>query len=251
MAISTRQELIDYCLRRLGDPVIEINVDDQQVEDRIDDAIIKFRDYHSEGTARIYHFHQVTANDVTNKYITVPNTVIYVNKMFPVDNSFINSTNMFSFQYQFALSDYHELSTFGAGSFAYYDQMRQYLSMLDMKLNGTPQITFTRRQNRIYIWGDFADQDIKAGDYIAFEVYQVVDEQQFPDVYNTTFLKDYATALIKRQWGQNMSKFEGMQLPGGVTISGRTILEEANQEIEQLVEKMRLEHEMPPDFFVG
>lgn len=251
MAIASRQDLIDYCFRRLGDPVIEINVDDQQVEDRIDDAIIKFQEFHSDGTDRVYHFHQVTTQDVANEYITIPDNILYVAKMFPVDSSFINSTNMFSFQYQFALSDYHELTTFGAGSMAYYEQMRQYMSMLDMKLNGTPQITFSRRKNRIYIWGDFQDQSIEAGDYIAFEVYEIVDPTQHTSVYNDTFLKDYSTALIKQQWGQNMSKFEGMQLPGGVVINGRQILEDANAEIEKLLEDLRLTYETPTDFFIG
>lgn len=250
MAVTTRQQLIDYCLRKLGAPVLEINVADEQIEDRIDDTLIKFRDYHNEGTARVYHFHQITTADVNNGYITLPSNIIYVTKLFPVESSFISSSNMFSLTYQIAQSDMHHFSTLSA-DLAYYEQLQQYMSLLDMKLNGTPQTTFSRRMNRLYIWGDFVDKDLVADDYVCLEVYQEVDPTTFGEVYNNTFVKEYATALIKRQWGQNMSKFEGMQLPGGVTISGRAILEDANQEIEAITEKMRLEHEMPPDFFIG
>lgn len=249
--ISTRQGLIDYCLRRLGAPVIEINVDDDQVEDKVDDAIQLYREFHSDATYRNYLAYQITADDVTNEYIPIPNDVLSVVRMFPVSSSFINSTNMFSFRYQFALSDYHSLARMGGGGIAYYEQMRQYLNMIDIKLNGAPIVNFSRRQNRLYIWGDFENEDLKEGDYVALETYEVIDPETHTSVYDDMFLKDYTTALIKQQWGMNMSKFEGMQLPGGVTISGRQILEDANSELEQLRERMRLEYEAPPEFFVG
>lgn len=249
--ITTRQGLIDYCLRRLGEPVLEINVDVDQIEDKVDDALQYYQEFHSDATYRNYLVHEITADDVTNGYIPISSSVIFVSSLFPVDSSFINSTNMFSFKYQFALSDYHTLADIGGGGLSYYEQMRQYLSLLDMKLNGTPQVTFSRRQNRLYIWGDFEDGDLKAGDYVVAEVYSIVDPSSFTSIYNDMFMKDYTTALIKEQWGQNMSKFEGMQLPGGVTISGRQILEDAKTEIEALRERVRLEQELPPDFFVG
>ena len=248
--ITTRQQLIDYALRRLGDPVIEINVDQDQIEDKVDDAFQVYQEFHGDATFRNYYVHQLTSSDVSNGYIAIPSSVLYVTKLFPVDSSFLNSTNMFSFQYQFAMSDLWSMGGF-AGDLAYYEQMRQYLEMLDMKLNGTPQVNFARRQNRLYIMGDFADGDLKANEYVVAEVYQIVDPASFSSVYNDMFMKDYTNALIKEQWGQNMSKFEGMQLPGGVTISGRQILEEAKQELKDLVEKMRLEQELPPEFFVG
>jgi len=250
MAVTTRAGLKNYCLRKLGDPVIEINVDDDQVEDRIDEAIETFQEFHNEATFRNYVGYQLTSTDVANGYITIADSIIQVTKLFPVDSSFINSTNMFSFKYQFAMSDFHTLADF-SGGLSYYEQMREYLSLIDMTLNGTPQVTFSRRQNRLYIWGDFVDGDLKTGDYICFECYQLVDPSAHSSVYNNIFLKEYATVLIKEQWGQNMSKFEGMQLPGGVTINGRQILEDAKAEKETLRERMRLEYEMPPDFLVG
>jgi hypothetical protein len=137
------------------------------------------------------------------------------------------------------------------GDLAYYEQMQQYLSLLDMKLNGTPQVEFSRKQNRLYIFGEFASEDIKAGDYLVYEVQKLVDPASFSAIYNDMWLKEYSTALIKQQWGQNLIKFEGMQLPGGVTLNGRQIYDDATADLERLREKLRLEHESPIDFFVG
>ena len=120
-----------------------------------------------------------------------------------------------------------------------------------MKLNGTPQVQFVRKQNRLYIFGDFADNDLEAGDYVVAEVYQIIDPDTHTSIYNDKWLKEYTTALIKRQWGQNLIKFEGMQLPGGVMLNGRQLFDDANTEIERLREVIRLEHELPPDFYMG
>lgn len=249
--VTTRQGLIDHCLRRLGEPVVEVNVDEDQLEDKVDDAIQLYQEFHSDATFRTYYEYQLTGDDITNKYITLPTNILYVTKMLPVSSMIVNSTNMFSFQYQFAMSDYHQLSDVGAGGLAYYDQMRQYLELIDMKVNGLPLISFARRQNRLYIWSDIEDGTLKSGQYIAIECYQTVDPTAYTNVYNDMFIKDYTTALIKEQWGQNMSKFEGMQLPGGVTISGARYIEEGREEQERIRERMRLEQEVPPDFFVG
>lgn len=248
--ISTRQGLIDYCLRRLGDPVIEINVDIDQIEDKVDDAIQLYQEYHEEGTKRIFLQHQITQTDVDNEYIPISSDILFVSRVLPIDSSFINSSNMFSFKYQFALSDFHDLPGM-SGGLQYYEQVRQYMSLLDMKLNGTPQYTFSRRENRLYIFGDFADEDLKVGEYVVVEVYQTIDPESNTSVYNDMWLKDYTTALIKHQWGMNMSKFDGMQLPGGVTINGRQILEDATSEIELLRERLRSEFETPPGFIVA
>lgn len=248
--LTSRQNLIDYCLRQLGDPVIEINVDDDQVEDRVDDALQVYQEFHGDATLRTYLKHQVTDSDVANGYIPVSDSIIFVSHLFPIDTAFSSSQNMFSFKYQMMLNDMTGLATW-SGDMAYYEQMNQYLSLLDMKLNGTPQISFARRQNRLYIWGDFADEDIQSGDYVVAEVYQIIDPDTHTSIWNDMFLKDYTTALIKKQWGQNMSKFDGVQLPGGVTINGRQLLEDANQEIETLRERLRLEQELPLDFYVG
>lgn len=261
--ISTREQLVDYCLRRLGEPVIEVNVDEDQIDDRIDDALELYREFHSDGSQRMYYEHTLTDIDVANMFITIPSRVLYVTKMFSVSNSFVGSTNMFSFQYQFAMSDFHTLSS--AGGLAYYDQMRSYMELVDMKINGLPIIDFTRRLNKVYIRSDIEDGSLEAGDHICLEVYEVVptpeeientplDSGVVPDastVYNDMFMKDYTTALIKEQWGMNLSKFEGMQLPGGVMINGRQLIDDARAELDTLRERMRLEQEEPPIFLVG
>ena len=247
---NSRATLIDYCKRKLGEPVIEVNVDEDQVEDRVDEALQYYREYHSDATVRTYLKHQITATDVSNEYISLSNNILFVSKMFPLTSSFNNSRNFFDIKYQMMLNDIADLMNF-AGDLAYYEQMQQYLSLLDMKLNGQPQVQFSRRQNRLYIFGDFADEDIKAGDYIVAEVYTVINPNTHTSIFNDMFVKEYTTALIKQQWGTNLIKFEGMQLPGGVILNGRQIYDDATGEIERLRENLRLEQELPPDFFVG
>ena len=247
---NSRATLIEYCKRRLGDPVIEINVDEDQLEDRVDEALQYYREFHSDATVRTYLKHQVTAQDVTNEYITLANNIVFVSKMFPLQSSFQSSRNFFEIKYQMMLNDIADLMNF-AGDLAYYEQMQQYLSLLDMKLNGQPQVQFSRKQNRLYIFGDFQDDDINAGDYIVAEVYTEINDSDHTSIFNDMFLKEYTTALIKQQWGQNLIKFEGMQLPGGVILNGRQIYDDATGEIETLRQRVRDEHEFPPDFFVG
>ena len=247
---TSRATLIDYCKRRLGDPVIEVNVDEDQLEDRVDEALQVFQEYHSEATVRTYVSYQITADDVTNQYVSVSNDVLFISRMFAIDATFGSSINFFDIKYQMMLNDVADMTSF-LGDLMYYEQMQQHLSILDMKLNGIPQVTFSRRANKLYIHGEWQDGDIKAGDYLVFEVYQTLDPDANTSIYNDKFLKEYATALIKRQWGANLIKFEGMQMPGGVTLNGRQIFEDGMADIERIEEKMRLEQEMPPDFFVG
>ena len=249
-APSSRDTLIEYCLRRLGDPVIEINVDPDQLEDRVDEALQYYQEFHSDATVKTYLKHHVTADDVSNEYISISSNVIFVQKLFPISSSFNNSMNFFDIKYQMMLNDIADLQNF-AGDLAYYDQMQQYLSLLDLKLNGHPQVNFSRRQNRLYIHGDFQDNDIKEDDYVVAEVLQIVDPSTHTTVFDDMWLKSYTTALIKRQWGANLIKFEGMQLPGGVTLNGRQIYDDAQADIEKLEEKVRMEQELPVDFFVG
>ena len=247
---NSRDSLIDYCKRRLGDPVIEINVDEDQLEDRVDEALQYYQEYHSESTLRTYLKHLVTDDDVTNEYIPLSSDITYVSKLFPITSNFSMSRNFFDIKYQMMLNDVADLQNF-AGDLAYYEQLQQYLSLLDMKLNGTPQIQFSRKQNRLYVFGDFQDKDILAGDYVVAEVYKIINPNTHTSIYNDMWLKEYTTSLIKQQWGANLIKFEGMQLPGGVILNGRQIYDDATGEIERLRETIRLEHEMPPDFFVG
>ena len=248
-APSTRQTHIDYCLRRLGDPVIEINVDDDQLEDRVDESLEYFREYHSEALQRTFLKHLVTATDVTNEYITIDSAITQVTKLFSIQTG-TSTTNFFDIKYQMMLNDMTDIHG-TMGNLAYYDMMQQYLGTIDMMLNGTPQTTFVRKQNRLYIHGDFADGDIVAGKYLVAEVYKEINDSDYTTVWNDLWLKEYTTALFKQQWGQNLIKFDGMVLPGGVTLNGRQIYDDASQDILALRERIRLEHEMPADFFIG
>jgi hypothetical protein len=245
---STRQELIDYCLRTLGAPVLEINVDDDQIEDRIDEALQFYQEYHSDAIIKVYYKHQITSSDVTNKYVILPDSITTVQRILPMgDNSKIN---MFDARYQMSLNDVYNLRGGGIGDLSYYAQIQSYRTTLDMMFNGADQVRFNRHMNRLHIdceWG----VDLKENDYIVVDAFEIIDPQTFTDVYNDMFLKRYATALIKRQWGQNLSKFEGMQLPGGVTINAQRILDEAKEEILKTEEEMQLKYEMPPMFYMG
>jgi hypothetical protein len=249
-AVTSRTALKDYCLRRLGYPVIEINVSEDQLEDRIDEALEFWREFHSDAVQRIYLKHQVTDSDVANQYITLPPDVSYVTRVFPVSSTWLASTNMFSFQYQFALSDFHQLSSF-AGNINYYAQMRQYMNLLDMTFNGQPLVTHVRKANKLYIWGDFNDGNITAGEWVVCEIDQFLDPDTYTPVWNDMYLKELTTALFKRQWGNNLKKFEGMQLPGGVIMNGQNIYDEATAELEEIRTRMRSEFENPIDFYVG
>jgi len=248
-APNSRATLIEYSLRRLGAPVIEINVDPDQLEDRLDEALLYYQEYHSDATLRTYLQHQVTAADITNGYIPLNDNVQIVSKLFAIKGE-NGSRNFFDIKYQLHLNDIASMQTF-IGDLAYYEQMMQYISLLDMKLNGSPQVQFSREQRRLYIHGDLKDGDILEGDYIVAEIYEIIDPNTFTSIYNDMWLKKYITALIKEQWGMNLLKFEGMQLPGGVMLNGRQLYEDAQTELERLREDIRLEHEMPPDFFVG
>jgi len=247
---TSRDTLIDYCLRSLGAPVLDINVDEDQIEDRIDEAIQYYQEFHSDATQRGYLKHQLTSTDITNKYITLTTDIQFVSRMFRVSSTFAQTGNMFDIKYQMALNDMWDLTKW-AGDLSYYEQLQQYLSTLDMKLNGSPIVDFVRKQNRLYIHGNIEDEDLKEDDYIVLETYTTIDPDTHTAVYNDLWLKQYCTSLIKKQWGQNLMKFEGMQLPGGVMLNGRQLYDDGTSDIERLRESLRLEHEMPPDFFVG
>ena len=248
--VNSRQGLIDHCLRRLGHPVIEINVDEDQIEDRIDDAIQYYQEYHSDATMKTYYAHQITDSDLSNEYISLPTDTISVVRALPITSSYAASRSFFDVKYQIMLNDMAQMGTY-IGDLAYYEQMQQYISLLDTTLSGAPQVSFRRHLNRLAWYGDTNDGDLKSGDYVVLEMYRTINPAGATAIYNDMFVKDYSTQLIKQQWGANLIKFEGMQLPGGVTLNGRQIYDDATAEIEKLKENMRLEHELPPDFFVG
>jgi len=254
--ISNRNDFRDYVLRRLGYPVIEINVDDDQIEDRIDDGLQLFREYAADGQLRVFQPVLITQAMVDAKSINlntalpaVANRILDVVKVFMIGDSTSN-VNFFDIKYQMRLNDLADLAT-GVGDLAYYEHMQQYLSMIDLKLTGQPQIQFSRHSGTLNIAGDLRDGgDIKVGDYIMLEMF-VEEAESVGGVYNNLFMKNYVTAILKKQWGENISKFEGMTLPGGVTLNGRQLIDDAKEEIEREIEKLRNEYDNPPNFFVG
>ena len=254
--ISNRNDFRDCVLRRLGYPVIEINVDDDQIEDRIDDGLQLFREYAADGQLRVFQPVLITQAMVDAKSIdlntalpAVANRILDVVKVFMIGDSTSN-VNFFDIKYQMRLNDLADLAT-GVGDLAYYEHMQQYLSMIDLKLTGQPQIQFSRHSGTLFIAGDLRDGgDIKVGDYIMLEMF-VEEAESVGGVYNNLFMKNYVTAILKKQWGENISKFEGMTLPGGVTLNGRQLIDDAKEEIEREIEKLRNEYDNPPNFFVG
>lgn len=245
-SVTTREQLKDYCLRRLGSPVIEINVDDDQIEDRIDDAFQFYREYHFDAVEKVYLKHQMTAEDIGNKYITVPDLVVGVERILPFTNR-SDGTNIFSIRYQILLNDLYSLMS---TNLIYYYQVKQELELINQVLVGVKPIRFNRHMNRLYIdmsWPEDAD----VGSWIIVECWRILDPETYRDVYNDMFLKRYCTALIKRQWGENLKKFQGVQLPGGVTINADQIYQDALAEITQIESEMQSRFELPVDFFTG
>lgn len=265
----SRQTLVDYCLRTLGAPVIEINVDDDQLGDRLDEALQFYQEYHGDATIRRFRKYKITAADITNKYITVPDTYITISRVLPF-NSNSAGTGDFNVEYQMMLNGLYDLNK-PVGNLLQYRMTQDHLAMIDQLFDGKDQtVRFNRHINRLYIetrWGT----DLKENDIIVFEGYEIVvpktssttdtygsgsdasatTEPTSTKIYNDMFLKRYLTALIKRQWGTNIKKFDGMQLPGGVTMNGQQIYDEANEEIQKIEEEVQLKYEMPPAFYVG
>ena len=259
--LNSRNDFIDYCLRRLGHPVIEVNIDDEQIEDRINDAIQLFTEYDAEGSTRVYAGMTITQDIIDRGFIDfdldtsvvkdVSNDILSVVRVLPISDS-ASSVNFMDVKYQMRLNDLWDLQL-GTGGIAYYEQMQQYLSTIDLKLNGHPQVQFTKAGNTLNIFGDIAGTqgDMQVGQKIMIEMFLALDPNNNGKIYNNIFLKEYATALLKEQWGQNLIKFEGMVLPGGVQLNGRQILEDARQEIETTRQRIYNEYDTPPDFFVG
>lgn len=261
-SVNGRQQLVDYCLRKLGYPVVEINVADEQISDRVDDALQIYHEYHSEGAFRTYINVQITQDIIDNQYIDFDDIetfqigdfatrILNVIRVLPIGSSG-SSVNFFDIKYQMRLNDLWDLQT-GVGDLAYYEQMQQYLSTIDLKLTGHPQILYTRNNNRLYIFGDLkrgGGGDLKVGDYVVMEVFI---ETPLTDgtIYDNLFLKEYTTALIKKQWGENLSKFGNVTLPGGVTIDGIRLIEEADRELERIRERLTTDYDNPPLFFMG
>jgi hypothetical protein len=242
---TTRAAFKEYCLRRLGKPVIEINVDEDQVEDRVDDALRYYWDYHFDGTEKIYYKHLVTDTDKTNKYITVPDNVIGAVNLFNIADPSIRSDDLFNIRYQIALNDLYTLTSV---SMVPYYMVMEHLSLISEMLVGKQLLRFNRHMNRLYIDMDW---NSLSNEYLLVEAYQIIDPNEYVDVWKDQWLLRYATALIKRQWGSNLTKFTGMQLPGGLTFNGEKIYNDAVAEITDLEDKMISSYSLPVMDLVG
>lgn len=244
---ASRQQLIDYCLRKLGHPVIEVNIDVDQIEDRIDEAFQFYRDFHYDAVELVYLKQQITANVKSDQYITLNDAVTSVVRVLPFSSKTTAGVDMFDVRYQILLNDLYSVQS---TDIIYYNQVKTHLQLIQDMLVGQKPIRFNRHQNRLYIDFDW-NNAVDVGEYIIIEAYRILDPTTFTDVYNDGFLKRYATALLKQQWGINMKKFEGVQLPGGVTLNGQKIYDEATEEIEKLREDVQRTYQLPVDMFIG
>ena len=283
---STRQGLIDYCLRQLGAPVLEINVDDDQIDDLVDDTIQYFNERHYDGVEKMYLKYEISQDDIdrgkgvdvaggnqvngktgvgivtttatstgiaattfsfyeNSNFIQVPDSVIGVERLFKFDTSSI-SGGMFSIKYQLFLND---LYYFNSVELLQYSMTKSYLEDIDHLLTTDKQIRFNKRQDRLYLDLDWGSQS--AGNFIVIECYRALDPASFSQIYNDSFVKRYLTALIKRQWGRNLSKFRGVKLPGGIELNGGEILQQAESELADIKGRMMSEYELPPLDFIG
>lgn len=324
---ASRENLKQYCLRMLGKPVIEINVDDDQLEDRIDEGLQYFQEYHFDGVEKTYLRHKITPStltitgpsgtfsvgeritggtsnatatvhtanttvitfkkhkdsngyqnnsssstftnsetitggtssvtatagtttfgDIDNHYIPITNNIIGVVNIFDISETSGTSSSMFNFRYQFNMNEMPYLT---AGSLAQYQMTQGHLALMNDIFVGKKPIRFNKHQNRLFLDLDWENDDIQVDEFIVAEVYAILNPDTYTDVYNDMFLKKYTTALFKRQWGANLIKYEGVQLPGGTTLNGRTMFEEAIQELRETEEQASLKYELPVDFMVG
>ena len=243
---QTRTQLKEYCLRQLGHPVVEVNVDDDQLEDRLDEAIQVYNDYHYDGSEKLYLKHQVTATDLTNEYLSVGDEMISIIKVFPIDSS-TGNINMFDIRYQLRLNDIFDLSK---QQLTGYTLAMQHLDLIENLFNQSPSFRFNRHTNKLYLDVDW-DTEITLGKYLMFEVYRRLDPETYTEAYNDMWLKKYSTALFKRQWGSNLLKFEGLQLPGGTTLNGRQIFDDATTELQMLDDEIFTKYQLPDDFMTG
>ena len=271
MAIpTTKAQLLSYAKRQLGEPVVEINVDDDQADDILDDALQFFTEYHYDGTIRTYLKHQITQSEIDNQktnsnvtsstsggsdngattwlegnnYIELPEAVMSVVRVLDISSS---TNNMFDLRYQLRLNDLYDLNS---TSILHYEMVQQHLGMLDDMLVGSAFMRHSKHGNRLYIDMDWS-ANINAGEYIVIECIRKLDPTTFTDIFNDVWLKKYTTAKLKLQWGQNLIKFEGIVLPGGITLNGRQLVDDAKEEITKLEEELRLGYELPVMDIVG
>jgi hypothetical protein len=264
--VNSKDGIIKYALRALGHPVIEINVDYQQCQDRVDDALELFAERHFDGVEKVYFKHALTEDNIKKAYIDTdqlaspsgitgdgPNgsTIVSVIRLFRHSN-FAN-INMFDVRYQMALTDYfginRGLASQSSLGLPQYASTKRYINLIEQFFSPEKAIRFSKVKNRIYIDGTM--EDVNIGDFMIIEAYAALNPESYTEIYDDRLLKKYVTALIKRQWGANMSKFDGVQLPGGISTRGGAIMQEAMQEIQNIEQELISTHEMPSDFFIG
>tara|TARA_S200000501_G_scaffold85548_1_gene78211 strand:- start:2741 stop:3583 length:843 start_codon:yes stop_codon:yes gene_type:complete len=276
---NSKQTLVDYCLRQLGAPVLEINIDDDQVDDLVDDTIQLFNERHYNGVEKMYLKYILTQDDIdrgratgttgvgivtttttsngvgiastsfnwyeNSNYLQVPESVIGVEKIFKFDTSTI-SGSMFSIKYQLFLNDLYQ---FNSVELLQYSMIKTRLEDIDFLLSTDKQIRFNQRQDRLYLDIDWGAEE--PGTFIVLDCFRALDPDSFSQIYNDYFVKKYLTALMKRQWGQNLIKFKGVKLPGGIELNGREIYEDGQRELDAIKERMSQEYELPPFDFIG
>ena len=272
---SSRQQLKDYCLRRLGHPVLEINVDDDQLDDLIDDAFQYYRERHFDGVEQMYLKHEITADDVTRfdsadetsstpapdastwltrkNFIEIPEHIVGISKVMGISSNFARN-NLFGMNNQYFLMDIFSFSSgfaFGNFDMSNYYMLKQYFETLDMivQTGSLVQFRFNQRSDRLYL--DIDKARMIEGNYLLIDCQRYLNPEDFNQVYNDSFIKQYLTALIKRQWGQNLIKFNNVQLPGGVSLNGRQLFEDAQKEIDALMAKSSSYYELPPMDMIG
>ena len=247
MAVNTRPQLIDYCLRRLGAPVTEINVDDEQISDRIDDAIEFFQEYHFDGVEKVFLKHKITAQNIEDEWIPIPQDILSVLRILPIPNFSAFQTGMFNEEYHLRLAD---MDNFSTSSLINWSMQLTNYSLITHLFSIQPTMMYNRKQDRLYLETDWENK-FDVDSHIIVEAYRQLDPTTWPQVYNDAFLKKYATALIKQQWGSNLKKFTGVVLPGGVSLDGQTIFTEATEEITKIEEEVSMKYELPPDGFIA
>ena len=281
---TSRTELINYCKRQLGAPVLEINVADEQVDDLVDDALQFFNERHFDGVAQTFLKYKITQDDIdrgrgrggnnpigivtttatapassgisttgvtfsyeeNSNYLQIPPSIIGITKIFHFDGSNTVTNNMFSVKYQLFLNDIYY---WGSTELLTYAMVKTYLEDIDFLLTTQKQIRFNQRQDRLYLDIDWSS--VSVGDYFVIECHRLMDPNDYSRVWNDSFLKKYLTSLIKRQWGQNLIKFQGVKLPGGIELNGRQIYDDAQKEIDIIMEKMSNTYELPPLDMIG
>lgn len=228
---TSREEFKEYILRKIGAPVIQINVSEEQVEDRVDEAVSFWRDYHYNGSQLVYLKHQLTEDDVNNGYIKLPEQILGISKVFDLDTSISTGTGIFNVNYQFVLNNLTDITGY---SIQNYWMSLSHMEFLQEWLVGKPMVRYNKHVNKLYI--DVDKDSLVAGKYIIVEAYDIIDPDSYSDVWSDRWLQNYASVLVREQWGLNLTKFTNMQLVGGVSFNGEQILAEARAEREKMEE---------------